>query len=108
MRWFATSPWSRKAKVTRIHDVGGMTGFPTIVEEPDEPAFHADWEAHVFALNAALIRRGVYSLDEFRDAIERMSPEAYLAASYYQRWFTAITALLVEKGVATAEELLGG
>ena len=94
--------------MTRIHDVGGMTGFPAIVEEPDEPAFHADWEAHVFALNAALIRRGVYTLDEFRDAIERMAPQAYLAASYYERWFTAITTLLVEKGVASSEELPGG
>lgn len=93
--------------MSRIHDVGGMTGFPAIVEEPDEPPFHADWEAHVFALNAALIRRGVYNLDEFRDAIERMPPQEYLAATYYERWFMAITTLLVEKGVATAGELHG-
>lgn len=93
--------------MSRIHDVGGMTGFPPIAEEADEPAFHADWEAHVFAVNAALIRRGVYNLDEFRDAIERMPPQAYLAASYYERWFTAITTLLAEKGVASREELLG-
>jgi nitrile hydratase len=91
-----------------MNDVGGMTGFPAIVEEADEPAFHADWEAHVFALNAALIRRGVYNLDEFRDAIERMPAEAYLAATYYERWFTGITTLLAEKGAATSEELLGG
>ena len=94
--------------MSRIHDVGGMTGFPAIVEEPDEPPFHADWEAHVFALNAALIRRGVYNLDEFRDAIERMPPQEYLAASYYERWFAAITTLLAEKGVLTEEEMAGG
>jgi nitrile hydratase subunit beta len=91
--------------VSRMNDVGGMSGFPAIVEEPDEPPFHADWEAHVLALNSALIRRGVYNLDEFRDAIERMPPEEYLAASYYERWFTAITTLLAEKGVASPEEL---
>jgi hypothetical protein len=91
--------------MSRINDVGGMAGFPPIVEEPDEPPFHADWEAHVLALNGALIKRGVYNLDEFRDAIERMSPQDYLASSYYEKWFTAITTLLVEKGVATAEEL---
>jgi len=91
--------------VSRINDVGGMVGFPAIVEEPDEPTFHADWEAHVLALNAALIRRGVYNLDEFRDAIERMPPQEYLAASYYEKWFAAISTLLAEKGVATAEEL---
>jgi len=94
--------------VSRINDVGGMTGFPPVVEEPDEPAFHADWEAHVVALNAALLRRGVYDLDEFRDAIERMPPAEYLAASYYEKWFRAITTLLAEKGVATPEELAGG
>ncbi len=93
--------------MSRINDVGGMIGFADIVEEPDEPAFHADWEAHVFAMNRALIGRGVYNLDEFRDAIERMPPEAYLGASYYERWFTAITTLLAEKGLATPEELAG-
>ena len=91
--------------MSRINDVGGMAGFPAISEEPDEPPFHSDWEAHVFALNGALIKRGVYNLDEFRDAIERMPPAEYLAASYYERWFAAIRTLLVEKGVATAEEL---
>src|ERR671932_294282 len=75
--------------MSRINDVGGMAGFPAISEEPDEPPFHSDWEAHVFALNGALIKRGVYNLDEFRDAIERMPPAEYLAASYYERWFTA-------------------
>jgi inner membrane protein involved in colicin E2 resistance len=38
----------------RINDVGGMQGFPPVQQEVDEPAFHADWEAHVFALNRAL------------------------------------------------------
>ena len=94
--------------MSRINDVGGMLGFPAVVEEPDEPAFHADWEAHVVALNAALLRRGVYDLDEFRDAIERMPPQEYLAASYYEKWFRAITTLLSEKGIATPEELGGG
>jgi nitrile hydratase subunit beta len=94
--------------VSRINDVGGMVGFPPIVEEPDEPPFHADWEAHVVALNAALLRRGVYNLDEFRDAIERIPPAEYLAASYYEKWFRAITTLLAEKGMAMPEELAGG
>ena len=94
--------------MSRINDVGGMVGFPAVIEEPDEPAFHADWEAHVFALNGALIKRGIYNLDEFRDAIERMPPAEYLASSYYEKWFHAITTLLAEKGIATPEELAGG
>lgn len=93
--------------MSRMNDVGGMQGFPAVIDEPDEPPFSADWEAHVFALNGALIKRGVYNLDEFRDAIERMPPQEYLAASYYERWFAAITTLLAEKGVVPAEDLAG-
>jgi nitrile hydratase len=94
--------------MSRINDVGGMQGFPPVDEELDEPPFHADWEAHVFALNRALLGRGLYNLDEFRDAIERMPPQAYLASSYYEKWFHAITTLLVEKGVLSPEEATGG
>ena len=91
--------------MSRINDVGGMTGFPPVVQEADEPPFHADWEAHVFAMNRALIGAGVYNLDEFRDAVERMPPADYLAASYYEKWLHGISTLLVEKGVCTADEL---
>jgi nitrile hydratase len=94
--------------MTRINDVGGMQGFPPIEQEPDEPPFHADWEAHVFALNRALLGRGVYNLDEFRDAVERMPPQRYLESSYYEKWLYAISDLLVSKGVLTLEEIAGG
>ena len=94
--------------MSRINDVGGMQGFAPIEQELGEPPFHADWEAHVFAMNASLIRRGIYNLDEFRDAVERMPPQEYLEASYYERWFRAIALLLVEKGVLTAQEMSGG
>src|SRR3712207_9509407 len=90
---------------TRRSSDRGMAGFPVIIYAPDEPPFHSDCEAHVFALNGALIKRGIYNLDEFRDAQERLPVEQYLAASYYERWFAAIRTLLVEKGMATAEEL---
>lgn len=91
--------------MSRINDVGGMQGFGTIDTVTDDEPFHADWEAHVFALNRALIRRGVYNLDEFRDAIERMPPAEYLGASYYERWLAGITTLLTEKGVVPAGEI---
>ena len=91
----------------RTNDVGGVEGFPPVVPEPDLEPFHEDWEAHVFALNRALIGRGVYNLDEFRDAVERMPPQDYLAASYYERWLVGIETLLVEKGVVAAEDLRG-
>jgi nitrile hydratase subunit beta len=92
----------------RINDVGGMQGFPPVWQEQDEPPFHADWEAHVFAINSALIGRGVYNLDEFRDAVERMPAGEYLASSYYERWLRAITMLLAERGIVSEEDLADG
>jgi nitrile hydratase len=83
--------------------VGGQTGFGQIPAAADDredgPPFHADWEARVFALSGVLRQRGVFNGDEFRDAIESLPPERYLAASYYERWLDAIEALLAAKGV---------
>ena len=91
--------------MSRVNDVGGVEGFGPVQREDTEPPFHADWEAHVFAMNRALIGAGIYNLDEFRDAIERMAPADYLASSYYEKWLHAIRTLCVEKGVLTAEEV---
>lgn len=84
--------------MSRVNDVGGQTGFGELEIERDEPPFHADWEARVYALNVALVRRGVYTLHEFRDAVERMPPQEYLAASYYERWLAAIETLTADRG----------
>jgi nitrile hydratase accessory protein len=80
--------------------MGGQSGFgPVPVDDDDAEPFHADWEARVFALTRALQRNGVFNLDEFRDALERIPPQDYLASSYYERWLKAIETLLAEKGV---------
>jgi nitrile hydratase len=85
--------------MSRIHDLGGLQGFGPLAIERDEPPFHHEWEARVFAINRFLLRSGRYTLDEFRDAVERMPPAAYLAASYYERWLYAIETLTAAKGV---------
>jgi hypothetical protein len=105
--WLLPGGLTAGGSMSRINDVGGMQGFPPVEQEAGEPPFHADWEAHVFAMNRSLIGHGLYNLDEFRDAIERMPPQQYLEASYYEKWLHAITTLLAEKGVLTREELAG-
>ena len=91
----------RVAKVSRVHDMGGQTGFgPVPVGEDGVPPFAADWEARVYALATMLRRRGVVNSDELRDAIERLPPQQYLAASYYERWLGALETLVTEKGLA--------
>jgi nitrile hydratase subunit beta len=87
------------------HDVGGMHGFGTIVAERNEPPFHEDWEGRVHGMNLALAAIGQHTVDEFRHAIERIPRADYYAASYYEKWLYALERLLVEKGIATPEEL---
>ncbi len=91
-----------------VHDLGGMHGFGPVVREPNEPVFHADWEKRVFAMTLSAMGRRVCNVDEFRRAIERMPPPAYLAATYYEKWLHALESLLVEKGAVTPEELASG
>jgi hypothetical protein len=86
--------------VSRAHDIGGQTGFGPVPLDDDGQPFHADWEARVYALNAVLRQRGVYDTHQFRDAIERLPPQQYLAASYYERWLLAIETLVAERGLA--------
>ena len=81
--------------------MGGQAGFgPVPVGEDEAVPFGADWEAHVYALATVLRRRGVINGDELRDAIERLPPQQYLAASYYERWLGALELLVAEKGLA--------
>ena len=84
----------------RVHDVGGLSGFGAVPLDEDGQPFHADWEARVYALSGVLRARGVFTTDEFRDAIESLPPDDYLALSYYERWLAAIESLLERKGVA--------
>jgi nitrile hydratase len=88
-----------------VHDLGGMHGFGPVEREAGEPPFHAPWEAAVLAMMRAGGSRGVYNIDEFRHAIERMEPARYLQASYYEKWLDGITRLFVEKGVVSPEEI---
>jgi len=88
-----------------VHDLGGMQGFGRVEREENEPVFHARWEAEVLAMMRAGGGRGLYNLDEFRHAIERMPPARYLAATYYEKWLDGITRLFLERGVVTEAEL---
>ena len=74
--------------MARVNDVGGQSGLRAGRRRAGRAAVPRRLGGAGVALNGALMRRGVYNLDEFRDAIERMPPAEYLAASYYERWFT--------------------
>ncbi len=89
-------------------DLGGMMGFGPVLPEPDEPPFHADWEARVLGLTLCVGALGRWSLDESRHARESLHPAIYYNASYFEIWLRALEALLVRHGVVSAQELTEG
>ena len=89
-----------------VHDLGGKTGFGQLWLKRDGPVFHEPWEAFGYGLGGIGINiLQVFTWDEVRHAIERLEPDHYLAASYYERVLTGVASLFVEKGVVTHGEL---
>lgn len=88
-----------------MHDLGGRQGFGPVRKLGHTEPFHGEAEIRIAAMWVRLVRQGVYNMDEYRHAIERMDPRHYMAASYYERTFTAVASLCVERGVFKAEEL---
>ncbi|NBW55190.1 MAG: nitrile hydratase subunit beta [Betaproteobacteria bacterium] len=88
-----------------MHDMGGKQGFGPVVHRRDAPVFHAAWEVRANALYSLAVKCGVFNMDEYRHAIERMTPQHYLMASYYERSLTSLATLCVEKSLVTREEL---
>ena len=88
-----------------IHDMGGMHGFGPIERGENEPVFHHKWEGKALALARTGLAGGHFNLDEFRHAMEKISPVDYLSISYYERWLEGTIAMLEEKGVLDAGEV---
>jgi nitrile hydratase subunit beta len=88
-----------------MHDLGGKQGFGPVRHSPVAAVFHAAWEKKANALYSLAVKHGVFNMDEYRHAIERMEPRHYLSASYYERSLTSLATLLVEKGLVTKDEL---
>jgi nitrile hydratase subunit beta len=90
--------------VNGLHDMGGAHGMGRIEYEQNEPVFHAPWEGRVFALILATAAWRKWTLDEFRHQIELMPPSDYLRMSYYEKWFTAVSELLVRSELLSRDE----
>ena len=86
------------------HDLGGAHGFGRVVS--DGAIFHADWEQRLFALTEVASVAGITS-GHFREAIESMTPSAYLAASYYERWLFGLERRLQRAGTIAPQDVDG-
>jgi hypothetical protein len=85
----------------RWHDMGGQDAGPVDMGEHD----HALWEKRVDALLVLCGRKGLFTVDGLRRALEDMGEDAFETMSYYERWIAAVNQNLVETGVYTLEEL---
>ena len=89
-----------------VHDMGGTEHPGPVAPEPDEPVFHHAWEGRVHALSVASPTRA--NIDAGRHQRELIPGPEYLAMSYYEKWFRALTELLVARGFATWKEISSG
>jgi nitrile hydratase len=89
-------------------DMGGVAGFGPVVPEPNEPAFHAEWERRAFALTLAMGMPGGWNIDMSRFARENRPNADYLAMSYYQLWFFALETMLKERDLVSDDEIVVG
>jgi len=88
----------------RVHDRGGWPEAGPINKAEHD---YSLWEKRTDALLVLLTspQKNVMRVDELRRAIESIEPEKYEKLSYYERWITAIEALMIEKGILTREEI---
>jgi nitrile hydratase subunit beta len=91
-----------------VHDMGGMDGFGKVEAEPNEPVFHAAWEARTMALVRAMGAAGAFNIDTSRFYREALPPDVYLSSSYYKKWLLGLEDLLVDKGYVAADEVKEG
>ena len=87
----------------RYHDMGGLDAGPVKQTEHD----YLPWEKKVDALVrlACGSERKIIVIDELRRSIEDLGPGAYDKMGYYERWISAFTNLMIEKGFITVDEL---
>lgn len=91
-----------------VHDMGGMDGFGKVEPEPNEPMFHAAWEARVMALVRAMGAAGAFNIDTSRFYREALPPHVYITSSYYKKWLLGLQDLLVDKGYIAPDEVAAG
>ena len=85
------------------HDMGGRPAGPVAKTEHD----YAPWEKRVDALMMLLSspQRRMLRVDELRRNIESLGPDAYEKMSYYERWMSAISQTLIQRGVLSIDEI---
>lgn len=89
-------------------DLDALEGLP---RDGDGPVFREPWEAQAFALTVDLSEQGLFTWQEWAEALAdeiRLAGEAGdadLGDTYYRHWARALTKLLSARGAVTPGEL---
>jgi nitrile hydratase accessory protein len=78
--------------------------------EEGDPVFPEPWAAEAFAITVHLHEKGLFSWGEWADSLSAEVHKPGRAADgsdYFDCWVEALTGLLVGKGIADAEAILG-
>ena len=76
-----------------IHDLGGRQGFGRVRHSPTRRPSTAIGRSASTRSIRSRSRLGIFNMDEYRHAIERMEPRHYVSASYYERSLTSLATL---------------
>tara|TARA_R110000868_G_scaffold161017_2_gene390911 strand:+ start:46 stop:369 length:324 start_codon:yes stop_codon:yes gene_type:complete len=83
----------------------------TALKQADGPAFCEPWQAQAFALANALIDKGIFTAEEWAQALGAEIKRAQAAGdpdtgeTYYNHWLATLERLCADKGLAFASEV---
>lgn len=83
----------------------------SIPRDLEGPVFQEPWEAQAFALVVQLHQRGLFTWQEWADALSaqiravRERGQTDSGTDYYRHWLAALEQLLSDKDVASARQL---
>jgi nitrile hydratase accessory protein len=84
---------------------------PGIPRDDDGPVFREPWEAQAFAMALALHQRGLFTWNEWAQALAdeikraQASGDPDTGETYYWHWLATLERLVAEKRVASPETL---
>ena len=103
-----TSPKPSRPSEAQSADLSLLKGLPI---EDASPVFREPWEALAFGMALVLHERGLFTWDEWAQALSAQIRSAQaqgdpdLGNTYYRHWLTAIETLVSAKGISSPEEL---
>jgi nitrile hydratase accessory protein len=84
---------------------------PGIPRDQDGPVFREPWEAQAFAMALALHARGLFTWNEWAQALAdeikhaQAAGDADTGETYYRHWLATLEKLVAAKGVANSDTL---